>query len=82
MKASIVKIGNSRGIRIPKAVFDHCDFNNEVDMEIRNNELVIRAVHKPRTKWARAFQTMAERGDDVLVDKIAGADSSWDNTQW
>ncbi|MCH5434723.1 AbrB/MazE/SpoVT family DNA-binding domain-containing protein, partial [Leptospira interrogans serovar Canicola] len=37
MKASVVKIGNSKGIRIPKAVLEECHIEEEVDLLIDNN---------------------------------------------
>jgi len=45
MKTTIVRIGNSRGIRIPKPVLEHCELQDEVDMEVRGRELVIRSAH-------------------------------------
>ena len=82
VEATIVKIGNSRGIRIPKPVFEQCGFEDEVDMQVHNHELVIRTAHLPREGWAKAFQTMAERGDDVLLDRVAESGPTWDEEEW
>lgn len=82
MKAAIVQIGNSRGIRIPKAVFEQCQFEDEVDMEVQNQELVIRSASVVREGWNKAFQAMAEAGDDKLLEQAAEPDSSWDDAEW
>ena len=82
MKASIVKIGNSRGIRIPKPVCEQCGFEDEVELEVHNNELVIRSSHKAREGWGDTFQAMAKQGDDVLLDGETVSTSAWDNEEW
>ena len=82
MKATIVRIGNSRGIRIPKPIFEQCGFEDEVDMEVHNHELVIRSARQPREDWAEAFQAMAKRGDDRLLDRVAEAGPTWDAEEW
>ena len=82
MKAAIIRIGNSRGIRIPKPVFAQCGFEDEVDMEVHNHELVIRSAHHPREGWGEAFQIMAKRGDDTLLDSVAESDPTWDDEEW
>ena len=82
MKATIVRIGNSRGIRIPKPVFEQCGFEDEVEMQVQNHELVIRCSRQPREHWAEAFQAMAARGDDILADRAAEASPTWDEEEW
>jgi len=75
-----VAIGNSRGVRIPKAVLEQTGLKDEVDLEVRGSELVIRAARKPREGWAEAFREMAARGDDELLDPETM--SEWDRTGW
>ena len=82
MRAAIVKIGNSRGIRIPKPVFEQCGFEDEVELVVQDHELVVRSAHKPREGWADAFKEMAEKGDDVLLDQVAESGPAWDEEGW
>ncbi len=79
MKASIIKIGNSHGVRIPKPILDQCGFDREVEMEIHNQELIIKASKHPRKNWAKSFQKMAEVGDDKLLDSV---ETEWENEEW
>ena len=79
MKATIIKIGNSRGIRIPKPILEQCGFDKEVELEVRDNEIIIRPIKHPRHNWEKAFKNMAEQGDDKLIDL---PDSKWDNEEW
>lgn len=68
MKVSIVSIGNSKGIRIPKTILEQCNFNDVADLEVENNMLVIKPIKKKvREGWARAFQEMHERKEDILL---------------
>ena len=70
MKTALVQIGNSRGIRIPKAFLEQCQFRDEVDLEIRDDGLFIRRAVEPRSSWEDAFRRMREHGDDVLVTSL------------
>ena len=82
MKASIVRIGNSQGIRIPKVVLEQTHLSGEVELEVRARQIIIRSVKKPRHGWAEKFRAMAERGDDKLLDAEAASLTSWDKEEW
>ena len=82
MKTRIVPIGNSHGVRIPKALLDETGLTGEVEICAEEQSLVIRSVRKPRDGWAAAFQQMAERGDDALLDNAAPSLSQWDEDEW
>ena len=81
MKATLVRIGNSRGIRIPKPVIEQCGLENEVEIEIHERKIIIRPPYSPRAEWDRAFKIMAERGDDKLLDPDVSI-SRWDKDDW
>jgi len=82
MKTRIVRIGNSRGIRIPKPLLEQTGLSGEVEMRALNGSLVIRATKRPRAGWAVAFADMARRGDDALLDDAAPSLSRWDEDSW
>lgn len=82
MKVNLVRIGNSRGIRIPKPVIEQCGFGEEVEMVVQNNELVIRSSSSVREGWSAAFAQMAECGEDELLGWVAEAPSEWDEEEW
>ena len=82
MRASVVRIGNSRGIRIPKTVLKQCRLGSTVELEIRKDQLVVRPVEEPRIGWEDAFRQMAQRGDDVLLDQESLPQTQWDVTEW
>ncbi len=82
MRARIVKIGNSQGIRIPKPLLEQLKINEDVDIQVENNQIIIRPVANPRIGWDDAFQKMAEYGDDVLIDGEQALIHTWDETEW
>jgi antitoxin MazE len=82
MKTRIVRIGNSQGIRIPKPILEAAELKDEVELEVRDGRLIIEAVGRPRAGWDERFRSMAERGDDRLLDAEAIETSSWDEGEW
>jgi antitoxin MazE len=81
MLVSVVQIGNSKGIRLPKTVIEQCDISDKLDMEIKDNEIILRPVNKnPRKGWADKFRLMAENGDDKLAisDSIDVDMANWE----
>lgn len=69
MRTPVIRIGNSRGIRLPKAILAQCNIQGEVDMEVKGHTVVIKpVVATSRAGWDEAFKSMAQHGDDVLLD--------------
>lgn len=82
MRASIVRIGNSQGIRIPKVVLEQTRLHGVVDLEVKDEKIIISPVKKPRQDWDRQFKLMAERGDDKLIDSEVVSLTSFDEKEW
>jgi antitoxin MazE len=80
MKARIVRIGNSQGIRIPKPLLEQSGLRDEVEIEVQDGQLIIRPAERPRQGWEAAFQRMAEAGDDELLDP--DVTHEWDEEEW
>jgi antitoxin MazE len=70
MKTKLTRIGNSRGVRLPKAIIEQVGIEDEIEMEVRRGEIAIRPANKkkPREGWAEAFKAMAAAGDDAMLD--------------
>ncbi|MCD4707140.1 MAG: AbrB/MazE/SpoVT family DNA-binding domain-containing protein [Candidatus Sabulitectum sp.] len=82
LHATIIKIGNSRGIRIPKPVIEQCGFHTEVEIEVHDHHLIIRSVDHPRAAWSTSFAGMSEYGDDKLLEQVAEPGPNWDTEEW
>jgi len=81
MKLLLVQIGNSWGIRIPKALLQQCKFKKSVMVTIVNGNLVLSADNDPREGWGDAFKKMAAAGDDQLLDQDI-VQSTFDKDEW
>jgi antitoxin MazE len=73
MKTTVIQIGNSRGIRIPKPFLQQCGFGDEVELEVLDRRLVVSAAGPPRRGWGELFEAMATYGDDHLIDAAPAA---------
>lgn len=82
MRARIVRIGNSQGIRIPKPLLQQIGVGDDVDLQVQDNQIVIRPLSNPRADWDQAFKSMAESGDDALAIADDGLPHSWDEDEW
>ncbi|AEF82716.1 AbrB/MazE/SpoVT family DNA-binding domain-containing protein [Leadbettera azotonutricia] len=81
MLVSVVPIGNSKGIRIPKNILTQLNIENEVEMNMHNNEIIIKRIEKkPRSGWEEAFQKMHKEGDDnlLLQEQIQDDSFEWE----
>lgn len=68
MLVSVVAIGNSRGVRIPKSILDQLQISDKVDLEIENQHIVLKPV-KPQVRigWDSAFKNMHSEQHDTLI---------------
>ena len=82
IKTRIIKIGNSQGIRIPKLLLDQTGLGGEVELEPREDHIVIRPTQRARQGWEDQFKKMAELGDDKLLDGDVLLPTTWDEDEW
>lgn len=82
MKAVITPIGNSKGIRIPKALLEQCHIKKVVKIEVKGRSIIIKPFNQePRKNWEQAFRKMHKNNDDKLLieDNI---DLNMENEEW
>ena len=83
MKTKVVKIGNSRGIRIPKSLIHESGLKNEVELEVSDGQIIIKPIYTNRESWEIAFMKMAKKQDDILIDdESIFSQSKWDKEEW
>lgn len=82
MKARVVKIGNSQGIRIPKPILEQTGIMEDVELEIEKNHIIIRPISKARVGWDIAFKTMSEKNEAVWIHATENISNSWDEEEW
>ena len=71
MEVSVIKIGNSRGIRLSKTLLERYKIRDTVDLIMEKGHIIIRPLSKPRKGWDKAFKEMNATGDDkLLIDDV------------
>ena len=68
MKAQIIRIGNSQGVRIPKMLLEDGKLSGEVELELHEDGLLIRSLQKPRANWDASFKATADDDDQSTPD--------------
>jgi antitoxin MazE len=67
MEVSVVKIGNSRGIRFSKTIIERYNIRDTVEMILDKGHIIIKPISEPRKGWDKAFIEMHANGDDKLI---------------
>jgi len=69
VKTRIIRIGNSQGIRVPRALLEQAQLPEEVELQAHPGRLIVRAARRPRAGWADAARLMRDRRHDDLLDE-------------
>lgn len=71
MRLDVVRVGNSRGVRLPKPILEQCRIKDEVEVTIKGEVIQLKAIaakkKKPRQGWVEACRAMHEARDDKLL---------------
>ena len=80
MKARLVRIGNSRGIRLPKPLIEEARLKEEVQLRVRDGALIISSFARPRSGWAEAARLIRQQDQDQLLDEPTPTE--FDQKEW
>ncbi len=81
MEASIIKIGNSKGLIIPQKMLNALGKENKVTIEAREGGLFISPIDKTRNGWAESFKNATcdqESSEDLFVE----IENDFDKEEW
>ena len=67
METSIIKIGNSKGLRLSKTILEKYDIKEKVDLILEKDRIIIVPHQEPRKGWDKAFKKMLLNKDDKLI---------------
>ena len=68
MHTKLIKVGNSQGIRLPKAIIEQAGLEKDLDLSVENGAVIIRPERSVRKGWAKAAAECRAAGEDVLED--------------
>ena len=78
MHIHLVKIGNSRGVRLPRAVIEEAGLEDAVELRVRKGVVTLTPVNATRAGWADAARACHQQGDDRALMTFANDfDSEW-----
>jgi antitoxin MazE len=81
MRTELVRIGNSRGIRIPKPFIEQCGFGETVEVRIESDCLIVSPERRPRQGWGEAFRVSGHAAQDELL--LGSAEpNEFDREEW
>ncbi|TXE11671.1 AbrB/MazE/SpoVT family DNA-binding domain-containing protein [Seonamhaeicola algicola] len=67
METAIIKIGNSKGLRLSKTILEKYNIKDKVELILEKGHIILKPVATPRKNWEKAFKKMNESGDDKLL---------------
>ncbi len=71
MEVSVIKIGNSKGIRLSKTLLERYNIKDTVDLIMDKGQIILKPISEPRKGWEKAFEKMSKNGDDnLLIDDV------------
>jgi antitoxin MazE len=71
METPIIKIGNSRGLRLSKSILERYNISEKVEIILEKGRIILKPIESPRKNWETAFQKMhAENDDQLLVNDV------------
>jgi len=79
-KVCIIRIGNSRGNRVPKILLDQAQLPNEVQLHAEPERLVVQGPRRPRMGWAEAARAMSKQGHADQLDEPTA--TRFDREEW
>lgn len=79
MRANLARIGNSRGIRIPKPLLEASGIVDEVELGVEDGRLIVTPVPHPRAGWEEAFAAHPVPDDEVIGE---GVRDRFDDEEW
>ena len=77
MKSRLVRIGNSRGVRLAKPLIEEAGLTDEVEIRAQAGAVIIMALSSARAGWAEAA---AKFGPSALLD--APSATRFDDEEW
>lgn len=67
MEISIIKIGNSKGLRLSKTILEKYNIQDKVELIFEKGYIILKPIASPRKDWEEQFKEMNESGDDRLL---------------
>ncbi len=66
MQIPVIKIGNSKGIRLSKSLLERYNIRDRVEIILEKGRIILKPVGGVRVDWDAAFRDVSSKGGDSL----------------
>jgi antitoxin MazE len=80
VRTRLVRIGNSRGVRLPKSLIAQAGLSDEVELHVRDGAIILERATTVRSGWEEAAKEMRKRNEDRLLDPVTP--THFDEEEW
>lgn len=80
MRTKLVRIGNSRGVRLPKPLIEEAGLGENVDLRAVEGAIIVSRPDRVRQGWAEAAGKLSDERGDALLD--APTPTRFDEEEW
>jgi antitoxin MazE len=70
MKTPVIKIGNSKGLRLSKEILERYGIRDSVDVILEDGQIVIKPIVEPRSGWKEAFLAEESHKEKLLIPDV------------
>jgi len=86
MEAKLVRIGNSKGVRLPKSMLVQTGMTERIEIEARGHNIILKPIKEPRSGWEASFakgkhelskEDRAWLDADLAADPASGEGDNW-----
>lgn len=67
METSIIKIGNSKGLRLSKTIIEKYNIKDKVELILEKGQIILKPIREPRKGWGKEFEKMHLNNDDKFL---------------
>ena len=67
METAIIKIGNSKGLRLSKTILEKYNIKDKVEIILEMGQIILKPIETPRKNWDVSFEKIHQEGDDALL---------------
>ncbi|MBO6794089.1 MAG: AbrB/MazE/SpoVT family DNA-binding domain-containing protein [Balneolaceae bacterium] len=78
MKTKLIKVGNSKGVRIPKPMIEEAGLSDDIELILDDNRIILQSTITPRANWDEGFSTDSES----VGETVPYLSNDWDEEEW
>ena len=82
METTLIKIGNSQGVRIPKPLIEMCHLEQKLEFIVTEKGLLLAPKVDLREGWEKQFKEAIANGDKPDGDLFEGMINKFDEEEW